>query len=220
MASCGCKIVNLNISTIKILGVHFSYNRQLAGNMNFVETVNQIENLLGVMFQRRLTLSGRISNKSFIMKTLSSKCVEHVLNILSEKGIIPWKVFKNKYSQTGREHFKWVQLIDAVPKEWKDIIKSGSYEKDPSTILYCSNIVFINQKPISVKKLTSKVIYAELISGIYKKPTAQQNVERKLRSVASQTTNLDWKKICILPGKTVTNTSIRMFQYRLLNNIL
>ena len=36
---CGCKIVNFNISTIKILGVHFSFNEQLAENRNFVETV-------------------------------------------------------------------------------------------------------------------------------------------------------------------------------------
>ena len=60
MAFCGCKIVNLNISTIKILGVHFSYNEQLAENMNFVETVNQVETILGIWCQRSLTLSGRI----------------------------------------------------------------------------------------------------------------------------------------------------------------
>ena len=30
----------------------------------------------------------------------------------SEKGIIPWEIFKNKYSLTDWEHFKWVQLID------------------------------------------------------------------------------------------------------------
>ena len=71
-----------------------------------------------------------------------------------------------------------------------------------------------------METLTSKVIYAELISRIYKKATAQQNIETKLRSVASQTINLDWKIIYMLPRKTVISTSIRMFQYRLLNNIL
>ena len=330
MAFCGCKTVNLNISTIKILGVHLSYNEQLAKNMNFVETVNQVEKILRIWSQRSLILSGRIvsfkalalskivyfaslvvvpekihnklgsihknfiwkrkkpkikhssiiadytdgrqkdvdisakikalqlvwvrrlfeenfhlwkliplnslssigtkslfhsnqhlavdlpsclpnfyktiiqhwiqfaryvpsnasevmseclwlnrfiklSNKSFIMKTFSSKGVEHVSDILSEKGIIPWEIFKNKYSLTDREHFKFqfqffqfqFQLIDAVPKEWKDVIMSDSYENDPSTILDCSNIIFINQKPVSVKTLTSKVIYPELISRIY-----------------------------------------------------
>ena len=60
MAFCGCKIVNLNISTIKILGVHFKYDEQLAKNMNFVETVNQVEKILRIWSWRSLTLSGRI----------------------------------------------------------------------------------------------------------------------------------------------------------------
>ena len=110
-----------------------------------------------------------ISNKSVIMKTFSSKGVEYVADIFREKGIIPWEIFKKKYSLTDWEHFKWVQLIDAVPKEWKDIIRTDSHEKDPSTIMDCSNIVFINQKPESIKTLTCKAIYAELISRIYKK---------------------------------------------------
>ena len=80
------------------------------------------------------------------MKTFSSKGVEHVSDILSEKEIIPWEIFKNKYSLTDREHFEWFQLIDAVPKEWEDIIRSDSCEKDPSTILDCSNIVCKRQK--------------------------------------------------------------------------
>ena len=100
------------------------------------------------------------------MKTFASKGVEHASDILSEKSIIHWEIFKNKYSLTDREHFKCVELIDAVPKEWKDIIRSDSYENDPRTILDCSNIIFINQKPLSVKTLTSKVIYAELINPI------------------------------------------------------
>ena len=66
------------------------------------------------------------------------------------------------------------------------MIKSDSYEKDPSTIMDLSNIVFVSQKPVRVKTLTSKVMYAELISRIYKKPTAQQNIERRLQFIVSQ----------------------------------
>ena len=84
----------------------------------------------------------------------------------------------------------------------------------------CSNNVFINQKPVSIKTLTGKAIYAELISRIYNKPTAPQSIERKLHSVTSQTINLDWKKIYMLPRQTVISTNITMFQYCLLNNIL
>ena len=62
------------------------------------------------------------------------------------KGLSSSEIFKNKYSLTDREHFKWVQLIDAVPKEWKDIIRSDSYENDPRTILDCSFMSKLNDQ--------------------------------------------------------------------------
>ena len=78
MVFCGCKLVNLNISTIKILGLHFSYNEQLAKNMNFVETVNPVEKLLGVWSQRSVTLSGRIVS----FKTLALSKIVYVASIV------------------------------------------------------------------------------------------------------------------------------------------
>ena len=107
-----------------------------------------------------------------------------------------------------------------MPKEWKEIKGSDSYEKDPSAIVHASNIVFINQKPISVNTLTSKVIYAELIRRIYKKPRALQNIERRIQFIVSQTINLDSRKIYMLPRHAVISTGITTFQYGLLNNIV
>ena len=54
----GCNIFNLNISTIKILGVYFSYSKQLAEKINFMEAANQVEKLLRVWSRR--SLFGRI----------------------------------------------------------------------------------------------------------------------------------------------------------------
>ena len=74
IAFCGCKIVSLNISTIKILGVHFSCSEQLAKNMNFVETVSKVEKLLGVWSQRSISLSGRVVS----FKTLALSKIVYV----------------------------------------------------------------------------------------------------------------------------------------------
>ena len=84
IAFCGCKNVNLNFSTIKILGVHFSYNEQLAANINFVETVNQVEKLLGVWSQSSLTLSGRTVS----FKTLALSKIVYVASIV----IVPERI--------------------------------------------------------------------------------------------------------------------------------
>ena len=46
VALCGMKCVNLNNETVKILGVHFSCNKNLEQNKNFCEHIVKIENIL------------------------------------------------------------------------------------------------------------------------------------------------------------------------------
>ena len=46
IALCAMKCVKLNNETVKILGVHFSYNENLEQNKNFFENIVKIENIL------------------------------------------------------------------------------------------------------------------------------------------------------------------------------
>ena len=46
VALCGMKCVDLNNETVKILGVHFSYNKNLEQDKNFCEHDVKIENIL------------------------------------------------------------------------------------------------------------------------------------------------------------------------------
>ena len=132
MAFCGCKIVNLNISTIKILGVHFSYNEQLAENMNFVETVNQVEKILGIWSRRSLTLSSRIvSFKALALYKIvyvASLVPERILNKLESihKNFI-WKGKKPKikhssiiadYTDGGQKDVDISSKIKALQLVW------------------------------------------------------------------------------------------------------
>ena len=97
MAFSGCKIVNLNIGTIKLLGVHFKYNEELAENLNFMETVNQVEKLLGVWTQRSLTLSGRIVS----LKTSALSKIVYVASMV----LVPENIL-NK-SESIHKNFIW-----------------------------------------------------------------------------------------------------------------
>ena len=45
-ALCGLKSVDLTNNTIKILGLHFSYNEVLRNEKNFTDTITKIENIL------------------------------------------------------------------------------------------------------------------------------------------------------------------------------
>jgi hypothetical protein len=56
----GMMTVDLTTHCVKILGIHFSYNKTLMMETNFVVTVEKIEKLLNVWRQHDLTLEGKI----------------------------------------------------------------------------------------------------------------------------------------------------------------
>ena len=66
-AVCGLKSINLTTDTIKILGVHFSYNSTLKVQNNFLDTVKITQQVLRFWNRRILSLEGRI----IIFKTLA-----------------------------------------------------------------------------------------------------------------------------------------------------
>ena len=88
------KCVNLNNETVKILGVHFSYNKNLEQDKNFSDHIIKIENILKVWRMRQLTLEGRIT----VFKSLAISKVIHLLMItkLHNNTIdIMYKIQKN-----------------------------------------------------------------------------------------------------------------------------
>ena len=67
----GC--VNLKNNTIKILGIHFSYNRRLENDENYRRYIIKIEKLLKLWRMRKLTIEGKI----LIFKTLAISKIVH-----------------------------------------------------------------------------------------------------------------------------------------------
>ena len=55
-----CKLTSLVTSSIKILGVHFSYNKEIADDKNFSDLLNCMRSVLNTWHQRYLTLGGKI----------------------------------------------------------------------------------------------------------------------------------------------------------------
>ena len=72
-ALCGMTTVDLTKHCVKILGLNFSYNKELMVTKNFIDTVEKIETLLNMWRQRSLTLEGKI----VIFKTLAISKLVH-----------------------------------------------------------------------------------------------------------------------------------------------
>ena len=75
MALCSMACVNLKNKTIKILGIHFSYNKSLENDKNHRRYIIKIEKLLKLWRMRQLTIKG----KTLIFKTLGIPRVVHLV---------------------------------------------------------------------------------------------------------------------------------------------
>ena len=73
MALCGMECVNLKNNTIKILGIHFSYNKSLENDENQRRYV-KIEKLLKMWRMQQLKIEGKI----LVFRTLAISNVVHL----------------------------------------------------------------------------------------------------------------------------------------------
>ena len=109
--------------------------------------------------------------------------------------------------------FKWFQLIHALPRECKKAISmhDGNLE---NPLIHDHHLIKKNQI-LCLTKLNSNELYKIQIIIKYKKPTSQSYFEKIFKK-----SNLDWKAIYLLLRIATVDTTIRVFLYKLLNNVL
>ena len=101
-----------------------------------------------------------------------------------------WDAIKYEYNSTDKEKFRWLQLVHLMPKLWVEALN---------------------------KDLGLSVILANYDQNLIKNCpwyTRDKLVSQELNL------NLKWKEIYILPRKVSIDRNLRMFQYKILNNIL
>ena len=77
-ALCGMVCIDLTKETIKILGIHYSYNKHIQVEKKFYDHVKAIETVLKAWRMRNLTLQGKIT----IFKTLAISKLVHLALVL------------------------------------------------------------------------------------------------------------------------------------------
>ena len=73
VALCALRCENLYEDTIKILGIHYSHNKQLENDENFKKYISKIENALKLWRARNLSLEGKIT----VFKSLALSKITH-----------------------------------------------------------------------------------------------------------------------------------------------
>ena len=74
MKLCRMECIDLTKNLMKILGIHFSYNKKIEEKKNFLNLIKKIENILKIWKKRNLTVQGKIT----IFKALAIRKVIHL----------------------------------------------------------------------------------------------------------------------------------------------
>ena len=121
-------------------------------------------------------------------------------------NIKPWKDLKIEFHLKDTRKIYWLQIIDALPKTWKDIILNN--KGNAKGLVIFDHHIVRNSQIHSLNKLTSKQLYLILVEANTVKPTAQDYFENLF-----ETSQFNWKKIYFLIRNTTLITKARMFQY-------
>ena len=82
-ALCGVKNILLINDSIRVLGVHFSYNLKLYTNRNFMDSIKKLQDITCVWGMRLLSLYGKIVTfKSLVLSKII--CIASMSNIPKE----------------------------------------------------------------------------------------------------------------------------------------
>ena len=95
--------------------------------------------------------------------------------LVQNGDIKPWEDIKIEFHFKDTQKIYWLQIIDALPKSWKDaILKDKGNAKN--LVIFDHHIVRKSQI-CSLNKLTSKELYLILVDANTVKPTAQDYFE-------------------------------------------
>ena len=157
MVLCGLECVNLETSTIRILGLHFSYNRRLENDENYRRYVIRIENFLKLLRMRQLTIH------LALVKDVPSSTIAQLEKIqkqfISRNGSTKLKhtTLWNKYEQRGLKPVDMFPKITSLQCSWVEKIYDDSFHARKVITLFLiknylvKNFLFYSNLSISQK---------------------------------------------------------------------
>ena len=114
-----------------------------------------------------------------------------------------------------RTHFlEWYGVLNSISNKWKRRIKNVAVEH--TTLAKTSVGIEKDKMLVPLESTTTKIICKLFISGKFEPPTSKKLFSNQYNIYNEGT----WRIIYSLPAHVTTDIKIRMFQYKILNNIL
>ena len=107
----------------------------------------------------------KIDSKAVYLKFFSVKNINVITQLFHSDGSVKnLNILKTEYPLQNKDHFCWLQLINAIPDMWKKCIKQTS--ENTSLLVVKDHHLLRGSRIIIVEKLSSKELYSLLISAI------------------------------------------------------
>ena len=112
-----------------------------------------------------------------------------------------WLDIKTQFNLSNKQHYFWIQLINAIPKSWKEELRSSNHIFDALSVYYY-HLIKRNQI-YSFDKCSSKELYRLQISLNNSKTRSQLYFEDLF-----QIKDIDWKHVYLLPRRVTVDTYV------------
>ena len=129
---------------------------------------------------------------------------------MSESNDLIVKQSSNSSHFTPTEVFLLMQVIVALPLQWRNSFALHEQKSDKAFVLKDHIKLRLRDQEVSIDKAASKDIYGEIRSKYEATPTAQAKYTEQYSNVC-----LEWKEIYHLPFKVLKDTKSREFQYKI-----
>ena len=134
----------------------------------------------------------KIDNKSLYNNSLANKGINHVGKLFKENGMTKaWLDIKTEFNLSNKEHYFWIQLINAIPKSWKEELRRSNRISDALSV-FDHHLIKSNQI-YSLNKCNNKELYCLQISLNNSKTRSQLYFEDLFHNK-----DINWKHVYLL----------------------
>ena len=129
----------------------------------------------------------------------------------SNKNLKPFKYWVEKGIESN-SFFKWIAIVDAIPKDWKILIKNND------CVANCGKEGFkicIKSEQYTLNSLKNNILYESFLSKRSLPPTNKVRLNN-IFDIQEE----EWKNIYCLPKTVNVDHKTKELQYKILNNYL
>ena len=161
----------------------------------------------------------KVISKSLYTMSLVRKGIKTINDLVDIEGSIKnWETISKEFNRNPMHFLERYGVCSSIPNKWKRTVKGYLSNNSDSSVLTCNVLsgIEVDGKVVSVRKVSAKTVYQMLVKRKLSKPTSQIFFTKKF-DISNQNT---WRSVYLFSVLASIESKIRMFQYKILNNVL